>query len=381
MPELSPLAIAGIVIIAAALLWLDLQRSKKKREMGGGKSGSILASYASDLTKEAKDENLDPVIGRDEEIERVIHILSRRRKNNPLLLGEPGVGKTAIVEGLARRINKGYVPETLQNKRVLSLDLASMISGTKYRGEFEKRMRKLTQELEGMGRTVILFIDEIHTIGQAKGSEGSMNASDILKPALARGDLQAIGATTWREFEEFIKPDDALNRRFQPVIVGEPSPEATLEILKGIRPIYEKHHGVKIDDDALVTAMEESVKIKDRFLPDKAIDLIDEASAMIAIESTLGHSVSLGAVREASEDVRVRARREMQAIQPVIKQVEKLSESFPDDIEIEKAQRALVRHLKQIDDQQKKSKMQDKRPRVTKKAIQKVIQEWVGQVK
>lgn len=246
----------------------------------------VLESYSRDLTRQASLGKLDPVIGRDTEIMRVIQILSRRRKNNPLLLGEPGVGKTAIAEGLANEIIAGKVPSTLQNKRVLALDVTGLISGTKYRGEFEKRLKRITEELAAADRSIILFIDEIHTIVQSQGSEGAINPADIFKPALARGELQAIGATTEAEYREFIKPEQALERRFQPVYIGEPSVEDTIRILKGLKSVYEKHHRVRIHDDALEAAARLSEEyIHDRFLPDKAIDVIDEASAMVKLES------------------------------------------------------------------------------------------------
>lgn len=296
--NISPYTLFGIALIVSALILLDRSNKKQRRVTGGG--SSVLGTYTTDLTEMARNEKLDPVIGREQEIERVIHILSRRRKNNPLLLGEPGVGKTAIVEGLAIRIQKREAPENITKKRVLSLDLTGMISGTKYRGEFEERMRALTKEIEGMGRTIILFIDEIHMIEQSGGAEGAMDVSDILKPALARGDLQTIGATTWKEYEEFIRSDDALNRRFQPVLIDEPTPADTLQILKGIKKIYEEYHNVLIEDSAIKTAIEKSKKIKDRFLPDKALDLIDEACAKVSIEAIKGKAIALGAMHHAA---------------------------------------------------------------------------------
>ncbi|MEK9179307.1 MAG: AAA family ATPase, partial [Patescibacteria group bacterium] len=300
-----------------------------KKETKIESNGSILSRFTKDLTADAKKETLDPVVGRDNEIERVIHILSRRRKNNPLLIGEPGVGKTAIVEGLARRISKGSVPKNLLNKRVLVLDVTGMISGTKYRGEFEKRMHELTTELEALARSVILFIDEIHVIEQSAGAEGAMSASDILKPALARGDLQAIGATTWKEYNKYIKPDDALNRRFQPVLVGEPTEADTFIILNGIKKVYEEYHHVVIDDEALQVAIQRSKEIQDRFLPDKAIDLIDEACAKVAIEAVGGHAVVMGAMNTASVVVSKRAKEELLALEPIEQTVQKLDTDFP----------------------------------------------------
>ena len=242
-------------------------------------STPTLDQFGRDLTKLASDGKFDPIIGRDKEIERVVQILSRRTKNNPCLIGEPGVGKTAIAEGLAQRIVKGDIPEVLKDKRVFTLDLSSMVAGAKYRGEFEERLKKAMDEIISAGN-VILFIDEMHTIIGAGAAEGAIDASNILKPSLARGELQVIGATTIAEYRKYVEKDAALERRFQPVTVGEPTIEETIEILKGIREKYESHHRVKITDEALTAAAKLSSRyITDRFLPDKAIDLMDEASS------------------------------------------------------------------------------------------------------
>jgi ATP-dependent Clp protease ATP-binding subunit ClpB len=244
-----------------------------------------LKRYTRDLTDLARRGKIDPVIGRDEEIRRVVQVLSRRTKNNPVLIGEPGVGKTAIVEGLARRIHMGDVPEGLKNKRVVSLDLGAMIAGAKYRGEFEDRLKAVLKEIEEAQGTIILFIDELHTLVGAGAAEGSMDASNMLKPALARGELRAIGATTLNEYQKHIEKDAALERRFQPVYVEEPTVEDTIAILRGLQERYEIHHGVRITDGALVAAARLSQRyITDRFLPDKAIDLVDEAAARLRTE-------------------------------------------------------------------------------------------------
>ncbi|HZG56114.1 MAG TPA: ATP-dependent protease ATP-binding subunit ClpC, partial [Paenibacillus sp.] len=244
-----------------------------------------LDSLARDLTAVAKDGNLDPVIGRAKEIERVIQVLSRRTKNNPVLIGEPGVGKTAVAEGLAQRIVANEIPETLRDKRVMTLDMGSVVAGTKYRGEFEDRLKKIMDEIRQAGN-IILFIDELHTLIGAGGAEGAIDASNILKPALARGELQCIGATTLDEYRKYIEKDAALERRFQPITVDEPTVDEAILILRGLRDRYEAHHRVKITDDALEQAVRLSDRyISDRFLPDKAIDLIDEAGSKVRLRT------------------------------------------------------------------------------------------------
>ncbi|MBO8463873.1 MAG: ATP-dependent Clp protease ATP-binding subunit, partial [Firmicutes bacterium] len=251
-----------------------------KRKQGKVRSATpILDKYSRDLTRLAKDGHLDPVIGRDYEIQRLVQILSRRTKNNPCLTGEPGVGKTAIVEGLAQMLVKGEVPETIAKKRLLSFDLSSMIAGTKYRGEFEERMKRLLEEIRLSGE-ILLFIDEIHMIIGAGGSEGSVDTANILKPALSRGEIQLIGATTRNEYRKYIEKDSALERRFQPVTVEEPDEEKAIDILNGLKYQYEKHHRIQISEEAVRAAVQLSKRyINDRFLPDKAIDLMDEAAS------------------------------------------------------------------------------------------------------
>ena len=263
----------------------DLRQGQKVQSQSGDENYQSLQKYARNLIEDARAGKLDPVIGRDEEIRRVLQILSRRTKNNPILIGEPGTGKTAIVEGLAERIVRGDVPENLKDKQLYSLDMGAMLAGAKYKGEFEERLKSVVKEVMQADGNIILFIDEIHTLVGAGGGEGAMDAANILKPALARGELRAIGATTLNEYQKYFEKDKALERRFQTVMVDEPDELDAISILRGLKERYENHHKVRIQDDACIAAVKLSERyISDRFLPDKAIDLMDEAAAKLRME-------------------------------------------------------------------------------------------------
>jgi len=287
---LAIIAIAAFIF--AAYKW---QQSKKVPDLG-------MNAFTQDITELARNKKLGKVVGMEEVIDRIIHVIARKQKNNPLLIGEPGIGKTAAVEGLAQRIVQGDVPRQFKDKKVLALKLGVLMAGTKYRGELEDRLRTLLESFQERSREVILFIDEIHMIEQARGGEGSLDLADILKPALSRGDLQVIGATTWKEYEQYIKPDQTVERRFQPILMQEPSKADTRQILDGVKKEYEAYHGVCIPDETITAAVEAAAKfIKGRNMPDKAFDVIDEACAKVSIEtSSKPHGAALGLVHAAS---------------------------------------------------------------------------------
>ena len=337
----------------------DFQGNKQKNKKN---PTATLDQYSRDLTKLASEGKLDPVIGREKEIQRVIQITSRRTKNNPCLIGEPGVGKTAVVEGLALKIVEGDVPETIADKRLLTLDLSGMVAGSKYRGEFEERIKKVIAEVKAAGN-ILLFIDELHTIIGAGGAEGAIDASNILKPSLARGEVQIIGATTLEEYRKYIEKDAALERRFQPVNVEEPSEDEAVEILKGIRPAYEKHHGVKISDAALVAAVKMSERyINDRFLPDKAIDLIDEAAS----KTRLGVYLKPEAIKNLEEEI---------ASMDVQKEAAIKEEAYEKAGEIKKKQLKKIEKLEKLKEKWNSDK-NNKRMVVGENEIADVVSDW-----
>src|SRR5438105_3404091 len=336
------------------------------RTAGGTKSKTpTLDEFGRDLTAMAKESKLDPVIGRADEIERLIQILSRRTKNNPVLIGDPGVGKTAIVEGLAQKISGSDIPEILVNKRVMTLDLAAVVAGTKYRGEFEQRLKNIIEEIRRAKNSIILFIDELHTVIGAGAAEGAIDASNILKPALARGELQCIGATTYDEYRKYIEHDAALERRFQPITVDPPSIEDTFKILTGLREKYELHHKVKFSDDALLAAAELSDRyIADRYLPDKAIDLIDEAGSRARLQTTV-------------------LPQNLKDKEAEITQVSKDKDTAISSQEYEKAARLRDKEKelrKGLDDSKKKwkEKRETTQPMVTGEEIATIVAKWTG---
>lgn len=366
----------GLAARVLAKLGVDLERTRREvmslqdndTTMQTTRTRSrtpTLDEFGRDLTEMAKQDKLDPVVGRNTEIERVIQILSRRTKNNPVLIGEPGVGKTAIAEGLAQRIASGDTPEMLKDKRIVSLDLAGVVAGTKYRGEFEERMKRVMDEVRKASGEVILFIDELHTLVGAGAAEGAIDASNIMKPALARGELQCIGATTMDEFRKYIERDAALERRFQPVQVREPSVEEAIEILKGLRDRYETHHSVKIRDDALFAAAHLADRyITDRCLPDKAIDLVDEAASRVRLQRSLPPAELRAAKTE---------------LHNVTQELESLPTTYQYDraIELQAQERFLSDQIRDLDQAWQEGKEKEE-PVVTEDEIAHIVFSWTG---
>jgi len=368
--------LAGRVL---ARLGVDLERTRKEvmslqegeaaispSSSGRGRSRTpTLDEFGRDLTELARQDKLDPCIGRNNEIERVIQILSRRTKNNPALIGEPGVGKTAIAEGLAQRIVAGDTPELLKDKRIVALDLAGLVAGTKYRGEFEERMKRVMDEIRKAAGEVILFVDELHTLVGAGAAEGAIDASNIMKPALARGELQCIGATTMDEFRKYIERDAALERRFQPVQVREPSVEEAVEILKGLRDRYEAHHGVEIRDDALIAAVNLADRyITDRCLPDKAIDLIDEAASRVRLRLSL-----------PPQELRS-AKQELARITKELAEVPQ-NEDYDRGLELSKKQKELKQQVEELEKEWQESRS-NLPSAVTEEEIAQIVFSWTG---
>jgi ATP-dependent Clp protease ATP-binding subunit ClpC len=365
--------LAGRVL---AKLGVDLDRVRREvMALQSSDSGSpaprqrsrtpTLDEFGRDLTELARQDRLDPVIGRHTEIERVIQILSRRTKNNPVLIGEPGVGKTAIAEGLAQRIVSGDIPEVLKDRRIVALDLAGLVAGTKYRGEFEERMKRVLEEVRKAQGEVILFIDELHTVVGAGAAEGAIDASNIMKPALARGELQCIGATTLDEYRKYIERDAALERRFQPVQVREPSVEEAIEILRGLRERYEAHHRVKIEDDAIIAAVRLADRyITDRYLPDKAIDLIDEAASRVRLQYTL-----------PPRDLR-QVKQQLAQIEKELEHAHKSGEYSR--VQQLRAQRSALQNRAADLEQEWNLKRQEMRTVVTEDEVAHIVQSWTG---
>jgi ATP-dependent Clp protease ATP-binding subunit ClpA len=369
-------------MVILIVFWITRKSNLKLPNLSGG---SPLNIYTSDLTAKAKAGEIDPVIGRDEEIERVVQILSRRTKNNPLLIGAAGVGKTAIVEGLALRIVTGNIPHTLIDKKVLVLNLSDMMAGTKYRGDLENRVQKIVESIIAQRRQVILFIDEIHTLVQTKGTEGAMNITDIIKPALARGELQTIGATTIEEYNNYIAKDEALERRFQLVEINAPTVEQSITILKGIKDKYELHHQVIFEDAAIEAAVRLSDEhIRNRNLPDKAIDVIDEAGASVNMHAHDLPDHALKLIQAAAQEVHRKIKDAPKEIKKLLAELEELKiadEKTESENEHEDLQKKIITVTTEIEELENhhRDDLNEKSPPVVRvRDIQKVIEQWIG---
>ncbi len=375
------------ILVGIAILVVVFVYMKKLGIISGGGGGSKKSApgevpFGFDLTEKALQGGVDPVVGRAEEIDRVIHILSRRRKNNPLLIGPAGVGKTAIVEGLALKLATDDIPTNLQGKKLWVLNITDLLSGTKYRGEFEKRVTALIQRIQGMNRMIILFIDELHMLVQTKGTEGAVNFTDVLKPALARGDLQLVGATTTKEYEEFIKPDETLERRFQLVTVDEPNVEDAITILLGVKVNYEDYHDVDIEEDAVKAAVRYSHEyIKNRRLPDKAIDLLDEASATVKVRENSAPDSAVALLHQTSYEVRCdfdECPRELMKLKQELASLKQQEQKRNTRPQLEALRKREVDVVAKIEEIEKDLMKKEGRPKVTADEIKKIVAMWAG---
>lgn len=373
-----------LVVVGILILVFNIKQGKMNLSFGRLAKGVTpnLDRLVQDLTAAAIEGKIDPVIGRENEILRVTQILSRRTKNNPLLVGLPGVGKTAIVEGLALKIATGDVPPILAGKRVLSLQIAELMSGTKYRGEFEQRAKQILDELKSSNRSIILFIDEIHTIIQSKGTEGSVDFADILKPALARGDIQLIGATTKGEYEKYIQPEESLERRFQIVMVNEPSVQEAIEILHGLKKNYETFHHVTFSDSAIESAVTLSEEyIKGRRLPDKAIDLLDEAAAMVTVREGGAPDHAMALIHGAATHVSVTAQHipvHVKVLKDKLLTLRQQERGTSDTKELQTIRRNIVTLVKQIETEEKEGGDKHGWPIIDENHIRDVVADWAG---